>query len=193
MRKLLETIFFGAEFIYYVLGSIFALGWWIAHVILTMERASAALRRANDLVTHRSTLKGRVIPTGELLRAPLTNRECAMYDMEILRITGNAVCDKKIPDFILETDKERFFVYGLDVKINKSFDFNANDPDPKLESVLTKYGLQYYDWTVYKIVQCRERVVLPGQTITLSGSFDYIDAKPRIIRPLSGTKLTLDD
>ena len=189
----METIVTGVQFIYYLVGTIIGLASLIGYLIHAQRRASAAVGRARDLAVHRTTLEGRVVATGELLRSPLTQRECVLYEMEILRINGEPVEDKKIPDFIIETKEERFFVYGSDVQVAKKFDFEANDPDPKYEPVLKKYGLNYYDWTVYKILQCRERLVVPGQTVTLSGSFDYAPANPRIILPLPGTKLTLDD
>lgn len=187
-----------ADYIWYAISLIFISVYIALHLIVAayrMKMAAAtvvgATQHAVHVAQHRAVRKGRVVSTDELLRAPLSGHECIMYEFEILRIDGDPICDHKVTNFILEDGGERVFVYGQSIRMEHEFDLVLNDPDPQYKSVLAKYGIDYHDWQVYKVVSVRERYVAPGQQIQLSGSFELRDAKPPILQPVMGTHVSL--
>jgi hypothetical protein len=149
------------------------------------------IHRLVALAKTRGTRKGRVIATGDLLHSPFGGHACVMYEVEILRISGSPICERKATDFIIENDSGHTLIRANEVVIKKRFDLVIDDPDPTFKSVLAKYGLDYEDWRIHKILRCQERIVLPGQFVEIRGFFNEIDTNPRILELLPETVLAL--
>lgn len=170
-----------------------SLGTFLYSVALFGARILAWIGHVIEVIKHRSTLKGRVVATGELQRSPFLGAECVMYETEILRLEGDPIYDRKGADLIIESDAGRVRVAASDVVLKKKFDLFLKDADPKYTSVIERYGHTYEDWRVYRILCCQERVVRPGQVVEIRGSFQYVGDNPRRVEPVPNTSLSLRD
>ncbi|HRI68746.1 MAG TPA: hypothetical protein PK156_31170 [Polyangium sp.] len=164
---------------------------FVVKVIRVLAKTATATKRVVELAQNRNSRKGRVIAMGDLLRTPFGGRECVMYEVEILRIYGDPICDRKMPNFLLENDSGRVWIYGNDVCLENKFDLVLDDPDPKYKAVLEHYGIDYHDWQVHKVIRCQERYIAPGQEVELSGFFQVVEANPPRLQRISDTTLVL--
>jgi hypothetical protein len=129
-------------------------------------------------------LTGCVSYLTEPVRAPLTGRACAYYQVTVdeRRPTGNGgaawvtiVRDAAGVDFLIEdgTGRARVVVdQALRVAAVQDAKYASgpfNDATPHLEAYLAKHGLRSKAWILNKTIRYQEAVFEAGETVTLVG------------------------
>jgi hypothetical protein len=134
-------------------------------------------------------LTGRVSYLGEPVRAPLSGRACAYYEVIIqeYRSSGKSgsyvtvLCDPGGVDFLLDdgTGLARVVNQALKVVAVQDAKYESgtfHDATPELEAYLTAHGLKSKGWLFNKSMRYLEAVFEQGETVTVVGqvSFEHV-------------------
>lgn len=137
-------------------------------------------------------LVGRVRLTKKPLKAPLTGRACAFYEVTVQeRISSGSgryrrhhwvqlIHERKVVSFHVEDDTGRAFVRGRDFfvrgrdlmeTLDDDFDLGSGalyDPTPQFEAFLQKHGQTGTGLLFNKTLRYREAVVAPGELVAVT-------------------------
>jgi hypothetical protein len=133
-------------------------------------------------------VRGRVIPAGELLRAPLTGRPCVAYHLEVshddqfpeTRIGPAVIEERKAQDFRIADQTGQAVVLVADAKIElvkdrKEIQDLFHDASPELRALLTRHK-EPLTSTVMEINRAfcaREGILAEGELVIVEGWAQY--------------------
>jgi hypothetical protein len=174
--------------IFAVLAVIIAVAWYFSdeqktkRAIRAARPVSIAEAKAGEVVK----LSGDVKYLGETVRAPLSGRTCAYYQVTVEEYRSNGkggswvtvLTDPGGVDFLVEDRTGRARVKNLMLKVVAVQDAKYesgtfNDATPALEEYLAAHGMKSKGWVFNKSMRYQEAVFEEGETVSIVGQISY--------------------